>query len=128
MDKIALTIAVIALTLHGLMELAPLLFMFRSRLAAQNTGKGIPRFIFEPLQNNIRTTMFLGLIFGFIRVIAAAGIAGNFMWAWGLGVSISIVTLMIMTFYLPMGIVDGILSGITLLSLLITYWGNRPIL
>jgi hypothetical protein len=128
MDQLALTIAAIVLTIHGLMEVAPLLFIFRSRLATQNTGKGIPRFIFEPLQNNMRMTMLIGVIFGFVRIVAAIGIAANFMWAWVLGITISIVTLMVITLYLPMGIVDGILSSITLLSLLITYWGNQPIL
>ena len=128
MDKIALIIAAIALALHGLMEVAPLLFLFRSGLAAQNTGRGIPKFIFEPLQNNMRMPMLIGVIFGFVHLIAVLGIAANFMWAWVLGVAISIVTLMVMTLYLPMGIVDGILSSITLLSLLIAYFGNRPIL
>ncbi len=128
MEKIALIIAAVTLTLHGLVEVAPLLFMFRSKFGAQNMGRGIPRFIFEPLQNNMKMTMLLGVIFGFLRLAAVVGIAANFMWAWSLGVIISIVTLMVMTFYLPMGIVDGILSSITLLGLLIAYWGNRPIL
>ena len=128
MEKIALITAAVTLTLHGLMEVAPLLFMFRSKLSTQNMGRGIPKFIFEPLQNNMKMTMFLGVIFGFVRLAAVAGIAANFMWAWSLGVIISIVTLIVMTFYLPMGIVDGILSSITLLGLLIAYWGSQPIL
>ena len=33
-----------------------------------------------------------------------------------------------MTLFLPMGIVDGILSSITLAGLLIAYWGSQPIL
>jgi hypothetical protein len=60
--------------------------------------------------------------------VAALGILANLMWAWVLGVSISVVTLMVMTFYLPIGILDGILSSLTLISLLAAYWGNRPIL
>ncbi len=128
MEKIALITAAVALTLHGLMEVAPLLFMFRSKLGAQNMGRGSPKFIFEPLQNNMKMTTLLGVIFGLLRLAAVLGIAANFMWAWSLGVIISIVTLMVMTFYLPMGIVDGILSSTALISLLIAYWGSQPIL
>jgi hypothetical protein len=128
MEKIALIVAAVALALHGLMEVAPLLFMFRARFGTQNKSRGIPKFIFEPLQNNMKMTMLIGVIFGFVRLAAVAGIAANLLWAWALGLIISIVILMVMTFYLPMGIVDGILSSITLLSLLITYCGNRPIL
>ncbi len=128
MEKVILIIAAILLILHGLMELAPLPFLFRSKSGSRNTGKGIPKFIFEPLQNNMRLTMTLGIIFGFLRVIAAIGMVTNFMWAWVLGVVISGVTLTIMTFYLPMGIVDGVLSGLTLISLLMAYWGSQPIL
>jgi len=128
MEKAVLIMAAMVLTLHGLMELAPLSFLFRSKSNSQDTGKGIPRFIFEPLQNNMRLTMTLGVIFGFLRVIAAIGIVTNFMWAWVLGVFISGVTLTIMTFYLPMGIVDGVLSGLALISLLMAYWSNQPIL
>jgi uncharacterized membrane protein (DUF2068 family) len=71
--------------------------------------------------------MLLGDIFGAMRIIAAVGIFLSLMWGWALGVIISVVTFVIMTFYLPFGLFDGILSGIALISLLIGYFGNRPI-
>jgi len=128
MEKLALIVAAIALTLHGLMEVMPLFFMSRSKSGKQDTGKMIPKFIFEPLQNNMKLTMLIGVIFGFVRILAVVGIVANFMWAWVLGITISIVTLIVMTLFLPMGIVDGILSSITLAGLLIAYWGSQPIL
>jgi hypothetical protein len=124
MDKIWLYIAAIALTIHGLIELAPMLL--RGNRKSETAG-GFPKFIFEPLQNNIKVTMLLGEVFGAMRIIAAVGIFLSLMWGWALGVIISVVTFVIMTFYLPFGLFDGILSGIALVSLLIGYFGNRPI-
>jgi hypothetical protein len=120
-----LYIAGATLILHGLIELAPLLL--KSNKNPQNESRG-PKFIFEPLQNNLKVTIILGEIFGAIRIIAAIGILVNLMWGWALGIIISIVTFVVMTLYLPMGIMDGILSGITLISLLVAYWGSTPIL
>ncbi len=125
MEKIALIIAGIALVLHGLMELAPLLM--RGNRSAQS-AQGMPKFIFAPLQENLKVTTLLGEIFGAIRIIAAIGIFLNLMWGWALGVVISIVTYVVMTVYLPMGIVDGIVSTITIIGLLVGYFGSQPII
>jgi hypothetical protein len=124
MDKIWLYIAAIALIIHGLIEIGPMLLQGNRR---SESGGGFPKFIFEPLQNNIKVTMLLGDIFGAMRIIAAVGIFLSLMWGWALGVIISVVTFVIMTFYLPFGVFDGVLSGIALVGLLIGYFGNRPI-
>lgn len=128
MEKTILIIAAIALTLHGLMEVMPLPFLLKSKPDSHSEVKGLPKFIFEPLRNNPRPTMALGIIFGFLRLVAVIGIVMNLMWGWALGVVISAITLIVMTFYLPVGIIDGILSGVTLISLLIAFWGSQPIL
>jgi hypothetical protein len=125
MNHFTLTFAGAALLLHGLVELASLL-SFRAPAGSQSAA--VPKFIFQPLQDNLKVTMALGWVFGVLRWIAAAGIFFNLMWGWALGVLISVVTLVVMTFYLPMGIMDGILSGLTLVSLLVVYFGGKPIL
>ncbi len=88
----------------------------------------MPRFIFTPLQENLKVTTLLGEVFGAIRIIAAIGIFLNLMWGWALGVVISVVTYIVMTIYLPMGIVDGIISTITLVGLFIAFFGNQPVI
>ncbi len=128
MKEILLILGAVTLIIHGLMELAPLLFLFRKKNIMQGSEKGIPKFIFEPLRNNVRQTMIIGVIFGFLRVISAIAIFVNLMWGWSLAVVISIVTLIVMTLFLPMGIVDGILSSVALVCLLISYFGNKAIM
>ncbi len=125
MDHVILIVAGAALVLHGLVELASLL-SFRSPAGPQSAA--MPKFIFQPLQDHLKASMAIGWIFGVLRWVAAAGIFLNLMWGWALGVLISVVTLGVMTLYLPMGIMDGILSGITLVSLLLAYFGGKAIL
>ncbi len=125
MGRVALIVAGVALVLHGLVELASLLSL---RAPAGSRSAAMPKFIFQPLQDHLKASMAIGWIFGVLRWMAAAGIFLNLMWGWALGVLISVVTLGVMTLYLPMGIMDGILSGLTLVSLLVAYFGGKPIL
>jgi hypothetical protein len=124
MNHIFFYVAGAALIIHGLIELAPLLFQNKAN-APQ--GREMQKFIFEPLQNNMKVTTLVGGIFGVVRLLAALGIFLSLMWGWALGVIISVVTFVIMTLYLPWGIMDGILSGIALISLLIGYFGSQRI-
>ncbi len=125
MVHVTLIVAGAALVLHGLVELASVL-SFRAPPGSRSAG--MPKFIFQPLQDHLKASMAIGWIFGVLRWVAAAGIFLNLMWGWTLGVLISVVTLAVMTLYLPMGIMDGILSGLTLVSLLVAYFGGKPIL
>ena len=124
MNHVWYYVAGVALIIHGLIEVAPLLFKSAGK---SPQGKGMQKFIFEPLQNNMKITTLVGGIFGVVRILAAAGIFLSLMWGWALGVIISVVTFIIMTLYLPWGIMDGILSGITLIGLLIGYFGSQRI-
>ncbi len=126
MNHVLLYVAGVALVIHGLIELAPVLFQNKGN-PAQPQGRQMQKFIFEPLQNNMKITTLVGVIFGVVRIIAALGIFLSLMWGWALGVIISVVTFIIMTLYLPWGIMDGILSGITLISLLMGYFGGQRI-
>jgi hypothetical protein len=124
MNHVFLYVAGAALIIHGLIEIAPLLF---KSVGSSPQGQGMQKFIFEPLQNNLKVTTLVGGIFGVVRIIAALGIFLSLMWGWALGVIISIVTFVVLTLYLPWGIMDGILSGIALIGLLIGYFGGQRI-
>ncbi len=122
MNQFWYDLAGVALTLHGLVEVAPL---FSQKMRQAQAGQAMPKFIFEPLQNNLRLATWLGGIFGVVRFIAALGIFLSLMWGLALGVIISVVTFIVMTIYLPWGLADGVLSGIALVSLLIGYFGGQ---
>ena len=119
MKKIGLYVASFFLALHGLIEVIGLIFL----KADFNTSK----FILEQLQNNVEAICLLGVVFGIVRIFSAIGILLNRKWGMVLGILISTVTYAVMTLYLPMGIADGIFSGIVLISLLMTYYGKQPI-
>lgn len=128
MGRILLYVAGSILVLHSLIEFAALPSLFRFKSGVPSSGRGVPAFVFEPLQTNLRATMAIGVIFGVLRVAAAVGIFLNLMWGLWLGVAVSAVTLVVMTLYLPIGIIDGILSGAALILLLIAAFGGRTIL
>jgi hypothetical protein len=126
MQPIGLVVAAIALILHGVIEVSPILFQRRLSGAGSKSWQG-PEFIFKPLQANLKVTTAVGYIFGAVRIIAAVAILFNLLWGWWLGIIISVVTYVILTIFLPMGIFDGIFSGIALVGLLIGYFGSQVI-
>ncbi len=123
-----LYIAAIILALHGLIEFAALPALFRFRAGSIPASRpGITHFVFEPLRVNLRATMAIGIIFGILRVVATVGILLNLLWGLWLGVAVSVVTLVVMTLFLPMGVVDGVLSTAALILLFIAAFGTQPI-
>ncbi|MBX3093330.1 MAG: hypothetical protein KF680_02130 [Cryobacterium sp.] len=80
------------------------------------------------LNDNLYLMMIMSGIFGALRVVASIGLFTNRMWGLVLSLVMCTVTLVLMTFMLPAGIVDGLLSG-TALVLLLTVWsGSTPII
>lgn len=71
--------------------------------------------------------MAMSGIFGSLRVVAAIGLLRNRLWGYWLGTINCLVTLVVMTFMLPAGIVDGLLSGAALFFLLLARYGETPI-
>lgn len=69
----------------------------------------------------------MGAMYGVIRVIAAVGILKNKMWGLILAVIMCIITLTLMMFLLPAGILDGIFAGSVLVLLLMYYFGDKKI-
>lgn len=126
--RILLYIAGSVLVLHSLMEFAALPSLFRFKPGTPASGHGVPAFVFEPLQTNLRATMAIGVIFGVLRLAAAIGIFLNLVWGLWLGATVSVVTLVVKTLYLPIGVIDGILSSAALILPFIAFFGSRAIL
>ncbi len=108
-----LTAGAVLLILHGIIELLPALLVF-----APNTGQ-IPEFIFEDLAAHWQMTLGFSIVCGLLRLAAAVGILRNRLWGWTLGIVLSIITFAVLTFYLPMGVMDAVFAGPVLLLLLI---------
>lgn len=69
----------------------------------------------------------MGAIYGVVRVIGAVGLWKNRMWGLALSVINCVITMALMIFMLPAGIMDGILATTALLLILLQYFGNRKI-
>ena len=71
--------------------------------------------------------MVMGAIYGVLRLIGAIGLLKNRMWGLVLSVINCVITITLMMFLLPAGIMDGILAGSDLVLILIQYFGDKKI-
>ena len=87
-------------------------------------------FKLQYFQDNLYMNMilFMGAIFGVMRIIGAIGLLKNRMWGLALSVINCVVTMILMMFMLPFGIQDGLLACIALVLILTQYFGNRKII
>lgn len=84
-------------------------------------------FIVPYLQENLNLMIVMGGIYGIVRVIGAIGLLKNRMWGLALSVINCVVTMALMIFMLPAGIMDGILSCTALILILTQYYGDKKI-
>ena len=85
-------------------------------------------FELQYFQDNLYMILFMGAIFGVMRIIGAIGLLKNRMWGLALSVINCVVTMILMMFMLPFGIQDGLLACIALVLILTQYFGNRKII
>ena len=85
-------------------------------------------FKLQYFQDNLYMILFMGAIFGVMRIIGAIGLLKNRMWGLALSVINCVVTMILMMFMLPFGIQDGLLACIALVLILTQYFGNRNII
>lgn len=120
----ALRVACALMVLHAVAEfsgvLAPML------LGGRTTG--FSPFAWEFLRDQSGPMALLGVVFGVLRLIAVLGIWRNRLWGLVLGLVMSVVTLVLMVFMLPSGVMDAVLTAPTVVLLLAGWLGNRPIL
>ena len=76
------------------------------------------------LQENLYLMMAMSGVFAASRVLGAIGLLRNRLWGLGLSLINCVVTLVLMVFLLPAGLVDGVLSGTALVLMLFAWLGR----
>ena len=122
-------IAAIIMIIHGAMMeagsgLILMPFVFKGSLDLNAIP---PIFAIDFFRNNIIFMIPMSVVFGIARVIGAIGVLKNRKWGFILSVINCILTMNLMLFMIPVGIVDGILACSALVLLLIGYYGNETI-
>ena len=84
-------------------------------------------FVVPYFQDNLYLMMAMSGIFGITRIIGAIGLLKNRLWGLALSVINCIVTMILMVFMLPAGIVDGLFATTALILMLTAYFGQRKI-
>lgn len=79
------------------------------------------------LQDNLYLMMAISGVFAALRVAGAIGLLRDRMWGLALSVINCGVTLALMIFMLPAGILDGLLSGSALVLILTAWYGPATI-
>lgn len=69
----------------------------------------------------------MGAIYGIVRVIGAVELLKNKLWGLALSVINCVLTMTLMMFLLPAGIMDGILACSALVLILLQYFGDKKI-
>ena len=78
-------------------------------------------------QDNLNMIIVAGAIYGVVRTIGAIGLLKNKMWGFMLSVINCIITMILMLFLLPAGIMDGVFASSALILMLTQYYGNKKI-
>jgi len=84
-------------------------------------------FIVPFFQDHMTLMMIIGGLYGIIRLIGAIALWKNKMWGLALSIINCIITLALMIFMLPVGMVDGLFAGSSLILILTAYFGQKPI-
>ena len=108
----------------GCLCVLPLLFMSKDGFNIEQYFS----FIVPYFRDNLNLMLIIGMIYGIIRVIGAFGLWKNKLWGLALSVINCVITLALMSFMLPMGIIDGVLAGSALILILIQFFGNKNII
>ena len=84
-------------------------------------------FIVPYFQENMDLMRIMGMLYGIVRVIGAVGLWKNRMWGLVLSILNCIITMILMMFMLPAGIMDGVLACSSLILILTQYFGDKKI-
>lgn len=124
-------IAAILMIIHGgFMELGGILAMIPALVLGTDKFDIGQYFEFKLsyFQENLHMMMVMSAIYGVLRLIGAIGLLKYKMWGLAISVITCVITLTLMMFLLPAGIMDGILAGTTLVLILIQYYGDKKII
>jgi uncharacterized membrane protein (DUF2068 family) len=123
-------IAAVLLLIHGgLFEITGLLLIIPIILFGSDLFETVKyiSFIVPYLQDNIILMCIMSGIYGTMRIISAIGLLKNRMWEFILALINCIITMALMIFMLPAGIMDGIFSCTIIIILLVQYFGKNKI-
>lgn len=123
-------IAAILMIIHGgFMEIGGVLCMIQALMLGTDKFDIGQYFEFKLsyFQENLYLMMVMGAIYGVFRLIGAIGLLRNRMWGLVLSVINCVITVVLMMFLLPAGIMDGILAGSALILILMQYYGDKKI-
>lgn len=84
-------------------------------------------FIVPYFSDNLYLMLGAGVIYGAIRIIGAVGLWKNRLWGLALSVINCVITLALMMFMLPAGIMDGLLAAAALILILTQFFGSKKI-
>lgn len=123
-------IASLLMLIHGLfmeiggcLSLIPILVLGNGRLDVSQPFS----FVVPYFKDNMYLMLVAGALYGAVRVIGAVGLWKNRLWGLVLSVINCVVTMALMMFMLPAGILDGILACSALILMLTQYFGNKKI-
>lgn len=85
-------------------------------------------FIVPYFRDNMNFMLVMGALYGVVRMIGAVGLWKNRMWGLILSIINCVITMALMMFMLPAGIMDGILACSALILILTQYFGNKKII
>ena len=123
-------LAAILMLLHGaLMEVGGCLCLIPVFVMGSDTFdiNQYFSFIVPYFRENMNLMLVMGAIYGIVRIIGAIGLLKNRMWGLVLSVINCVITMALMMFMLPAGILDGVLATTALILMLTQYFGNREI-
>ncbi len=123
-------IAAVLMIIHGgFMELGGVFAMIPTLLVGTDQYDIGQYFSFKLpyFQENLYMMMVAGAIYGILRLVGAIGLWKNRMWGLALSLINCVITVALMMFLLPAGIMDGLLAGGTLVLILLQYFGDKRI-
>ncbi len=123
-------IAAVLMIIHGgFMELGGVFAMIPALLIGTDQYDIGQYFSFKLpyFQENLYMMMVAGAIYGILRLVGAIGLWKNRMWGLALSLINCVITVALMMFLLPAGIMDGLLAGSALVLILLQYFGDKRI-
>ena len=112
----------------GFMEFGGALMVLPSIFSDKVNLSQYVSFIVPYFQDNLLLMSVMGGIYGILRMVGAFGVWKNRKWGIVLACINCVVTLFLMVFMLPAGVIDGILAGSALVLMLIAYFDKQPII
>ena len=102
-----------------------LLVLLVANIPQQTLADNAEVFALDYLNDNLYLMMALSGVFATLRILGAIGLLKNRMWGLTLSLANCLITLVLMVFLLPAGLVDGILTGAALVLILMAWAGTN---